>query len=71
MTTGSEGMTGRCVCGHPEHAAHCPCGCRAFISGGSHPDQSRSGALPAVIALGAVVALVAVAVAVIVVRMLW
>lgn len=70
VTTGSEGMTERCECGHPEHPGRCPCGCRVFISVGSHPDQSRSGALPAVIALVAVAVLVAVALVVIVVRVL-
>ncbi|MGQ0775649.1 MAG: hypothetical protein ACT4NY_14725 [Pseudonocardiales bacterium] len=71
MTTGSEGTTEGCECGHPQHSARCPCGCRAFISVGPHPDQSRGGALPVVIALMVVAVLAGVVVAVSVVRALW
>lgn len=61
----------RCICGHSQHTVRCPCGCRTYVSAGSHPDQSRGGAIPAVIALVAFVVLVGAAVAVIVVRALW
>ncbi|MGH4027179.1 MAG: hypothetical protein ACRDRV_21625 [Pseudonocardiaceae bacterium] len=52
----------RCVCGHPEHAGRCRCGCRSYVSAGSHPDQSRGGPFPAAVALvlGAVLLVVLV-----------
>lgn len=57
----------RCVCGHPEHPARCPCGCRTYIAAGSHLDQSRGGAAPAVAALVALAVLIMVAVVVVVI----
>lgn len=56
----------RCLCGHPEHAGRCRCGCRTYVCAGSHPDQSRGGPVPAVVALVLGAALVVVVVTVIV-----
>ncbi len=61
----------RCRCGHPEHLGSCHCGCRTYVSAGSHPDQSRSGAVPAAVALVLFTVLVAAAVTVVLLRALW
>lgn len=51
----------RCQCGHLEHPALCPCGCRTYVAAGSHLDQSRGGAVPAVFAVVALAVLIAAA----------
>ncbi len=61
----------RCQCGHPEHLGRCPCGCRGYVSAGSHRDQSQGGAVPAVIAMAALVVLIVAAVTVVVTGVLW
>lgn len=60
----------RCQCGHPEHVEPCPCGCRSYVAAGSHRDQSRGGAAPALVAVVALVVIV-VAAAVAAIRVLW
>jgi hypothetical protein len=58
----------RCRCGHPEHLDRCSCGCRSYVAAGSHRDQSRGGAVPAVAALSALAVLI---MAIVVVLLLW
>jgi hypothetical protein len=61
----------RCLCGHPEHAARCPCGCRTYIAAGSHPDQSYGGHAAVLAVLVAFAVLIVGAVTLVVLTAAW